>query len=78
MKSARRGEFQIGKFTVRYTPLPEGRAMLEGMWTRYSIWYKGKCIGSMISVPTESDCQSLLSQLSQARLAELEQERKSA
>ena len=46
--------FTVGKYEIRARPIPHSAHML-----RYTIFVDGKYIGSMASVPSESDCRFL-------------------
>jgi len=46
--------FSVGKYEIRATPIPQSAHML-----RYTVFVDGKPIGSMASVPSESDCRFL-------------------
>ena len=46
--------FTIGKYEVRAKPIPHSAHML-----RYTVFVAGNPIGSMASVPNESDCRFL-------------------
>jgi hypothetical protein len=46
--------FTIGKYEIRARPIPHSAHML-----RYTVFAGGKYIGSMASVPSESDCRFL-------------------
>jgi hypothetical protein len=47
-----RGRFMVGKYEVVAQPIPHSAHML-----RYTVYLGKTRIGSMVSVPTESDCR---------------------
>jgi hypothetical protein len=47
-------QFMLGKYEVRAAPIAQSAHML-----RYTVYLDGKRIGSMASMPSESDCHSL-------------------
>ena len=47
-------QFTIGKYEIRATPIAHSAHML-----RYTVFVDGKRIGSMASMPGESDCRFL-------------------
>lgn len=65
--AATRGDFSLGRFTIHYSPLREGPRAMEGMWTRFEIWFENKIIGSQLSRPSESDCEYALAQRRQEK-----------
>lgn len=54
--AARRGEFELGKYRIRFAPLRESPQTPEGMWTRYEIWLGLKFLRVQISYPSQDDC----------------------
>ena len=49
-----RRQFTLGKYEIRAAPIAQSGQML-----RYTVFVKGERIGSLASVPTESDCRAL-------------------
>jgi hypothetical protein len=47
-------QFTIGKYEIRATPIAHSAQML-----RYTVFVAGRRIGSLASMPNESDCRAL-------------------
>jgi len=49
-----RTQFKVGKYEIIGQPIPHSAHML-----RYTVFFEGKRLGAMASVPSESDCRFL-------------------
>ncbi len=54
LPEATRSQFKIGKYDIHARPVAGSAQML-----RYTVLLNGRRLGSLLSVPTESDCKFL-------------------